>query len=483
MQEKDKPTPKETEQERSRVTLEALKQLPREKRQEFVMLMAADPDAALAFFRNWQIVARQSQLPPPAFDQAGPDQKSIWFIKAGRGFGKTRAAAEFIKEQVETGRARHIGIGGANPEEIRKTMLEGESGLLNLYPADHPNRPEYIANKKAVYWPNGAVGNLFSGEIPDRPRGDQFDLVWCDELAAWKYPSQVWDMLQFCMRLNGPKGDRPRIVVTTTPKPLKVIRDLLNDPHVVVTGGSSRENLENLSDAYKRVIARYEGTRLGRQEIDADILDQDENALWRREWIDRDRVNPQDVPELKRMLVSIDPMASKKGAEKRKVWQPESGIVVMGLGVDNHVYMLRDLSFTSSPAEWAEKAIEAYHDYECHLIVLETNQGGDMAEDAINMRDAFIRVKRVHAKDGKWTRAEPISLMSEKGMVHHVGVFPQLEDQLCNWSGKSNEPSPDRLDAYVHGATYLFNWSIGPYGRRDDELEIDVGGRGSKWAI
>lgn len=464
------------------LTIEKLKQLPADKRQEFVNKMAEDPEAAVAFFHQWRVTARPEQLAPEEFDTPGEKQKSIWFIKAGRGFGKTRSAAEFVKEMVEDGRARHIGLGGANPGEIRKIMLEGVSGLLTIYPDDHPNKPVYIENKKEVRWPCGAVAALFSGEVPDKPRGDEFDLVWCDEVAAWKYPEQVWDNLQFCMRLNGPKGDMPRIVVTTTPKPIKLIRDLLKDPHAVVTGGSSRDNMQNLSQAYRRVIERYEGTRLGRQEIDADVLDQDENALWRRKWIDEGRVTPDLVPPLKRIVVSIDPMASKKGAEKRKMWKPESGIVVLGLGEDNHVYCLRDISFTSTPAEWATAAIEAYHDYEANLIVLETNQGGDMAEDAIAMREPYIRVKRVHARDGKWTRAEPVALMAEKMLIHHVGTFGELEDQLCNWSGKSNEPSPDRLDAYVHGATYLFRWGKS-WNYQDSDLDIDTGTDENKWAI
>jgi len=465
------------------ITIEQLKALPADKRQEFVNLMAQDPGAAIAFFQNWRVLARPDQLPPEEFDTPGPDQKSNWLINAGRGFGKTRSAAEWIKEQVQTGRSRFIGLGGANPEEIRRTMLEGPSGLISIYPHDHPNRPVYIANKKEVRWPCGAVADLFSGELPDKPRGPEWDTAWIDELAAWKHPEAVWGMLQFCMRREGPKGDSPRIAITTTPKPLKVIRDLLKDPDTVVTGGSSRANIANLSSAYLKIINRYEGTRLGRQEIDAEILDQDENALWRREWIDDNRVAPALVPPLKRICISIDPMASKKGAEKRKMWKPESGIIAAGVGEDNHVYLLRDLSFTSTPAEWATTAIAAYHDYEANVIVIETNQGGDMAEDAIAMRDPFIRVLRVHAKDGKWTRAEPIALMAEKGLIHHVGTFGALEDQLCNWSGKSGEPSPDRLDAFVHAATYLFRTTLGWGGKGGGDLEIDTTPTGSKWAI
>lgn len=458
--------------------IEKMRLAPLEQRQAFLDWLAEDPHRLKTIKHNWGLHSRPSQRIPKGMG----DEYAVWLLRAGRGFGKTRTGAEAVRELVDSGRARHIGIIGADPAEIRKTMLEGESGILSCYPEDDPNRPTYIAGKKQVFWPNGAVGYLFSGEVPEKPRGAQFDMMWCDELAAWKYPKQVWDMAMYCLRLDGPKGDPPFAIVTTTPKPTALIRELSNDKATFLTLGSSYDNMSNLSAAYKRILSRYEGTRLGDQEIYGMLKDQDEDALWKYELIDQYRVLPTQVPPLVKVVVSIDPMASKKGAEKRKVWKPESGIVVMGLGEDEHVYLLRDLSFTSSPREWAEKAIQAYHDYEANLIVLETNQGGDMAEEAITMRDSSIKIRRIHAKDGKWTRAEPISLMSEKGMVHHVGSFRGLEDQLCNWTGKIGEPSPDRLDAFVHGATYLFNQLTG-YGDHDGDLEIETGRRGSKWAI
>jgi len=431
------------------ITLSELKQEPKAKRIEWLRYLVEHPDQANAMLFAWSSWARKEQLEPkrPGW--------LIWFVKAGRGWGKTRTAAEFIKEQVEAGNARRIGLGGADPQEIRKTMLEGESGLLTIYPDGHPNKPVYIANKKEVHWPCGAIAFLFSGEIPEKPRGDQFDLVWCDELAAWKYPDQVWANLQFCRRLKGPNGHPSRIIVTTTPKPLKVIRNLMKDPNCVVTGGSSYDNMNNLDDSYKVILDRYEGTRLGRQEIEGDVIDEDADALWKRSNIDKFRALPDDVPPMRRIVVSIDPMASKKGAERRKIWAPESGIIVAGLGDDGHGYILKDLSFTSSPSEWATAAIEAYHDYEANAIVLETNQGGDMAEEAISLKDPTIKIIRVWASDGKWTRAEPVAMLYEQGKVHHIGTFAGLEDQQCNWSGKAREPSPDRLDALVHALTDL----------------------------
>jgi predicted phage terminase large subunit-like protein len=299
-----------------------------------------------------------------------------------------------------------------------------------------------------VTWPNGAIATLFSAEEPNRLRGPNHDFIWCDELASWANAVETWDMAMFTLRL----GKRPRCVVTTTPKPTKLVRSLLArvGQDVVCTGGPTSENAANLAPAFLDSINRkYAGTRLGRQELEAELLEDVEGALWNLNLIDELRRSKNQVPEFKRVVVAIDPAISC-GEDS-----DETGILVAGLGTDGHGYVLEDASGKYLPNEWARKAVGLYHKYSAHRIVAEINQGGQMVEQTIRAVDANIPFRGVHAKRGKLLRAEPISALYEQGRVHHVGAFPELEDQMTTYAGGGE--SPDRLDAAVYALTELLS--------------------------
>lgn len=384
---------------------------------------------------EWRFWARPNQLPPENW-------RHVWLILAGRGFGKTRTGAETVRWLVETGQAKRIALVAPTAADARDVMVEGESGILAVSRPDF--KPEYEPSKRRITWPNGAVAYTYSAEEPDRLRGPQHDFAWCDELAAWKYPDDTWDNLIFGLRL----GDNPRVVVTTTPKPIPLVRKLVNDPETVVTRGSTYENAANLPPSFlKEIRDKYEGTRLGRQEIYAEILDDVPGALWNRTMLDELRV--KKAPELIRIVVAIDPaVTSGENSD-------ETGIIVAGKGVDGHGYVLEDLSCRMSPDGWATRAVNAYHKYEADRIVAEVNNGGDLVETTIRTVDRRIPYKAVRASKGKRTRAEPIAALYEQGKIHHVGSFPLLEDQMCNFTPDGYDGSPDRVDALVWALTEL----------------------------
>jgi len=360
---------------------------------------------------------------------------------AGRGWGKTRTGAEAVRYAIEELGYKRIGLVGATAADTRDVMVEGESGLLSVCPLWF--EPKYEPSKRRITWPNGAIATLFSADKPDRLRGPQFDLVWCDELAAWRYLS-AWDMIMFCLRL----GNDPKAIITTTPRPIKIVKDLLNSEHTFTVSGSTYENRTNLAQAfYDEVISRYEGTRLGRQELYAEVIEDDPDALWNREIIDANRVEKPGT--FYRIVVAIDPAGSSKDTAN------ETGIVVVGLGEDNHGYVIEDLSLRASPHGWAERAINAYYEFGADRIIGEANNGGEMIESTIRSLDPNVSYKNVYASRGKQTRAEPVAALYEQGKVHHVGNLPQLEDQLCTWVPNSGMVSPDRLDALVWGMTEL----------------------------
>ena len=418
--------------------------------------MQEDENLAAELPYMWRFWAREKQLCPPG-------DHFVWFLMMGRGAGKTKSAAEWVREEVDAGRRGRWAFVSKDPRDARDVMIEGKSGIMNIYAPDDPNRPRYQPSNRRITWPNGARATIYSGEDPDALRGPEFDGAWADELAAWQYPGDCWDNLLLATRLRGPRGEAPRICVTTTPKPLRVLKKILADPKTLVVTASTYENLANLDDNFRdNVIRQYEGTRLGRQELEAEILEEAEGALWNRDLLDATRVRPEDLPEMRRIVVAIDPMASADGAKKRKVFVPETGIVVCGLGADGHGYVLADHSVTGTPDKWASRAIMAYKDWEADKVVAEVNQGGDMVEDVFKTRDPNIFVKQVRATRGKYTRAEPIQGLYEQQRIHHCGFFPKLEDQLCNWESKRGEPSPDRLDAMVWGMTELMLGSQAP---------------------
>lgn len=387
------------------------------------------------FLYNWELFARPNQLPPN-------EDWLYWLLLAGRGFGKTRAGAEWVRNQVEEHGKKRIALVGATAADVRDIMIEGESGILAISPPW--NYPIYIPSKTKLIWPNGAIAKTYSAEKPDRLRGPQHDCAWADELASWQRMQDAWDMLMFGLRL----GEKPTCVITATPRPLKLIKALIKDKDTVVTSGDTFENQANLAPAFfSRIIQKYKGTRLGRQEIFAEILEDNPDALFNRDDIDQNRVD--SVPELNLINVGVDPaVTSNENSD-------DTGIIVAGKDSKNHFYIMYDYTCHMSPEKWARKCVNAYNDHQANRIVPEVNNGGDMVKALMRAVDPSVRVKSVRATRGKALRAEPISALYEQGRVHHVGIFPKLEDEMCSWSPDLNEDSPDRLDALVWALTDL----------------------------
>jgi predicted phage terminase large subunit-like protein len=380
---------------------------------------------------DWRFWARPDQLAPPG------DWRT-WLILAGRGWGKTRTGAEWVRAEVEAGRRGRLALIGATAADVRDVMIEGESGIMAT--ARPSFRPVYEPSKRRVTWPNGAIATAYSADEPDRLRGPQHDGAWPDELAAWRYPEAL-DMLMFGLRL----GNDPRSVVTTTPRPTKLIRELITAPTTTVTTGSTYDNLANLAPAFaEQIIRKYEGTRLGRQELLAELLTDVPGALWTYAMLEDRRA----APDLVRVVVAIDP-AVTSGEDS-----DETGIVVAGLGVDGRGYVLADRSCRLSPDGWASRAVGAFDDHRADLVVAEVNNGGDMVESTVRTVRKTLPYKKIHASRGKQTRAQPVAALYEQGRVSHVEVFPELEEQLTTWTPESGT-SPDRLDALVWALTEL----------------------------
>jgi phage terminase large subunit-like protein len=323
-------------------------------------------------------------------------------------------------------------------------MVEGESGLLSVAPPWA--RPVYTPSNRRLVWPNGAQATTYSAEEPDLLRGPQLNFAWSDEVAAWRYPD-AWDQLRFGLRL----GASPRVCVTTTPRPVELLRRMMREPTTVVTRGSTYDNLSNLAPSFKAaILSKYEGTTLGRQEIHAEMLDEIPGALWTRATIDAARVS--EVPRLSRVAVAVDPATTATEASD------ETGIVAAGVDATGQAYVLADCSLRASPDGWARAAVELYRRTKADRIVYEANQGGDMVATVLRHVDPNVPLRAVHASRGKRVRAEPIAALYEQGRVHHVGVHGLLEDQLCGWVPGA-EDSPDRLDALVWCLTELVEHS------------------------
>jgi len=376
---------------------------------------------------QWRDFARPAQLAPEG-------KWTAWLYVGGRGAGKTRAGAEWVHEQVAAG-ARRIALIGPTAGDVRDVMVEGESGILNC----GATRPTYEPSKRRVTWPNGAIATTYSADEPDRLRGPQHDAAWADEIAAWRYPA-AWDMMMLGLRL----GADPRVVATTTPKPVKLVRDLLET--AVVTRSTTYDNLDNLAPTFReQILARYEGTRLGRQELLAELLEDVPGALWTRDLIERSRgVAPDPLP---RIVVAIDP-AVTSGEQS-----DATGILVVG-AMQNVGYVLEDLSGRFPPEQWARIAVDAYQRWDADRIVAEANNGGDLVGSVLRAVNPNVPVRLVRASRGKRARAEPVSALYEQGRIIHCGTFPELEDELCVWTPDTVE-SPDRLDAMVWGFTDL----------------------------
>lgn len=368
---------------------------------------------------------------------------SFWLVKAGRGFGKTRTGAEWVRGKVESNQCGRMAFVAKDPGEARDVMVEGDSGILSISPPWF--MPKYETTKKRLTWPNGAIATIYSSEDPEELRGPQFDGAWVDELFKMRTQQDVWDQLMFGLRL----GDNPQVCITSTPRPTKLMMMILKDPATVVTGGSTYDNLKNLSPIYQNIIRRFEGTRLGRQELNAEILDDTPGALWNYKQLDRLRI--ASVPcELIRIGVAIDPAVTSNEDSA------ETGMIVGGLGVDGHGYVLADITISATPDAWARHAISHLETYHGDRIIAEVNNGGDLVEAVLRHVDRTVPYRAVHASRGKRTRAEPISALYEQNLIHHVGSFPELEDQMCTYDPLAPGVSPDRMDALVWLFTDLF---------------------------
>lgn len=370
-----------------------------------------------------------------------------WILRAGRGFGKTRVGAEMTTDWARSNTVRRIHLVGRTASDVRDTMIEGESGVLAC---SHPNfRPAYEPSKRRLTWPNGCRATTFSGEEPDALRGPQCEKAWADELASWKYPDAAWSNLMFGLRL----GRLPQVVITTTPRPIKLIGQLLRDPHCVVTSGSSYANRANLADSYwTDVIAPYIGTRVGRQEVEGEYLEDVPGALWTRDLIDAGRVAALPS-EVGRLVVAVDP-ATTSGEES-----DETGIVVGARGVGamaQHAYILKDLSGRHPVADWPRIVVAAMKTHRGDRVVAEVNNGGDMVEATLRVVDPSVSYRSVHASRGKRVRAEPVAALYEQGRIHHVGSLPKLEDEMCNFVPDAGpQELDDRVDALVYCVTDL----------------------------
>lgn len=393
---------------------------------------------------EWLLTARPDQLPPPG-------DWFAWVLLAGRGSGKTRAGAEEMWWPASGSEPERIAVVGPTSNDVRKTCFEGESGLLSVIPRGMVE--SYNRTSLELWLRNGTYFVGYSSEEPERLRGPQHHRAWCDEFAAWKYLEETWDMLLFGLRL----GDDPRVVVTTTPKPSKVLRELLTEEDTRLSRASTFDNAPNLPRKFlEKLRKKYEGTRLGRQELHAEVLDDNPWALWSQQLIDQHRV--RQAPTMRRIVVAIDPPVTTGDDAD------ECGIVAAGVDAQSrdtaHCYVLQDLSVQGySPNEWARRAVDLYHQLEANAIVAEVNNGGELIAEVIRHVDPGVPVVQVRASRGKVIRAEPVAALYEQGRVHHVARFGQLEDQMCDFTTDFDKKvmgySPDRVDALVWAITNL----------------------------
>jgi predicted phage terminase large subunit-like protein len=387
---------------------------------------------------SWQDTARDAQVTPHG-------DWDLWLILAGRGWGKTRTGATDIAFYALTNPETICAVVTPTFGDIKRVAFGGVSGLMSIIPKECLMKGRgqgYNSSSAEIRLYNGSKIMGFSATEPDRLRGPQFHRAWCDELASWQY-ADTFDQLMFGLRL----GERPQCIVTTTPKPVPIIQNLIKRTNIVITKGNTFDNADNLAPSALRMLKeKYENTRLGRQELYAEVLDDVEGALWSPSMIEKTRV--KQIPEMQRVVVAIDPAVSNNEDSD------ETGIIVVGKGFDNRYYILEDLSDRMSADTWANVAINAYYKHKCDRIIAEVNNGGDLVERLIRTVDKEVPYKKVHASRGKLVRAEPISALYEQEKVSHVGSFPKLEDQMCSYTLDSKS-SPDRLDALVWGLTEL----------------------------
>ena len=369
---------------------------------------------------DWQFWRRDNQAEPKS-------NFLIWLVLGGRGAGKTRAGAEWVRERVKSG-ARHIALVAANFTEARAVMLEGNSGLLNIgHPAE---RPKYIASRRRLEWPNGAVGQIFSAEAPDGLRGSQFDAAWADEFCAWNHAEETLSNLRLALRLDDETGRAPQMVVTTTPRPTTELIELKSAQGVVTHTLRTAENAHHLSRTFLAAMeAQYGGTPLGMQELEGKIVTDWPGALWSLSTIAKTRENT--APDLDRIVIALDPPATSG------VKSDACGIIVAGVK-DGRAYVLQDATLgQATPEDWASRAVGLFRDYNADCIIAEGNQGGEMVESVLRQIEPNLPIRRVHARRSKTTRAEPVSHLYSRGLVTHVGRFDALEAQMCKMGGKA----------------------------------------------
>lgn len=402
---------------------------------------------------SWLETARDKQLQPKYI------QHYIWLILAGRGWGKTRTGAQDIALYALKNPNTICAVVAPTHGDLRRVCFGGPSGLISIIPKkcflESKDQKGYSSSVAEIRLHNGSKIIGYAAQEPDRLRGPQFHRAWCDEIAAWRYP-EAFDQLMFGLRL----GDNPQCVITTTPKPTKLIKDLVEREDVYVTSGSTFENEANLAKSALAMLKdKYEGTTLGRQELYAEIVDNLEGALWTHELIEEARLKDDTERQLTQIIVAVDPAVTANENSD------ETGIVVVGKDHNNEFYVLEDLSGRHSADKWGKIAINAFYEWEADRIVAEVNNGGDLVERLIRNIDHNVSYRSVRATRGKILRAEPIAALYEQRRVHHIGVLPELESQMCSYTGEANS-SPDRLDALVWGITELsksrghVNWRI-----------------------
>jgi predicted phage terminase large subunit-like protein len=436
-----------TRQKPQRLTADYLRTLPTEEVKAALSQLSPQQLDELQF--SYEFLARDNQLPPEG-------DWNVWFLNCGRGFGKTWTGVQWVREQVKQGKKRIAAVASTN-SDILRVMVKGESGFLSLcwkgdktYKGKEMGFPEWSPTKRTLTWANGAQVEFYSAEEPERLRGPQFEAAWCDETASWNKDQETWDMLQFCLRL----GKHPRVCVTTTPKSTVLIRKLLKDPKTVITTGSTFDNTNNLADTYLTAVKeQYEGTRLGRQELYAEVLTENEGALWTADMIDNCQITSSELPPLIRKVVAVDPAVSSN------VESDNTGIVVAGICEQGKAYILGDYTFKGSPETWANKVVSLYHEFECSRIVYESNQGKDLIPSLFKTIDENLPLKGVHASTAKIARAEPVSALYEQGKVYHVrdceAPLTELEQQYTTFEPLGKHKSPDRYDAAVWALTDL----------------------------
>lgn len=406
-------------------------------------------EQAYALLYDWQnVLARPDQIPPEG-------DWEIWMILSGRGWGKTRTGAEWVRHIVTNGMAGQVALIGETAADCRDVMVEGSSGILAVHPPHE--RPKYEPSKRKLTWPNGAIAHTYNAVEPDQLRGPQHDAAWSDELAKWKYARETWDQLQFGLRLGS-----PRQLITTTPRPIRLVKDIAagREGRVHVVAGHTLDNRANLAPNFlERVMKRYSGTRLGQQELAGRILADAPNSLWTQGNIDQNRLR-QVPPNIGRIVVSVDPPIKRPDVtESDEEGGAECGIVVCAASDDNELgYTLEDATVRASPRGWARRACSMVYHYKADAIVAEVNNGGAMVTDTIRSVDSNVRVIEVVATKGKHIRAEPVSSLYEQDRISHVGTFPELEEQMTSMTslGYLGDGSPDRCDALVWGFTELF---------------------------